>query len=51
MSQAEQLPSFVKPKKKYQPEVQMKRANWTKVFLYTLVNEHPLVNEFFLYLM
>jgi len=27
----EQLPSFVKPKKKYQPEMQMKRANWTKV--------------------
>lgn len=25
------LPSFVKPKKKYNPETQMKRANWTKV--------------------
>jgi len=28
---ANPLPSFVKPKKKYNPETQMKRANWTKV--------------------
>lgn len=27
----QKLPSFVKPKKKYNPETQMKRANWTKV--------------------
>ena len=26
-----QLPHGMKPKKKFQPEVQMKRANWTKV--------------------
>ena len=36
-SQAEQLPNFVKPKKKYQPETQMKRANWTKVILSLLL--------------
>jgi len=28
---SELLPSFVKPKKKYNPEMQMKRANWIKV--------------------
>jgi len=30
-SPVEQLPSFLKQKKKYHPDTQMKRANWTKV--------------------
>lgn len=31
------LPNFVKPKKKYNPETQMKRANWTKVWPFKLI--------------
>jgi hypothetical protein len=30
-----QLPHGMKPKKKYEPEVQLKRANWNKVDLFT----------------
>jgi len=52
-SPVEQLPNFLKQKKKYHPDTQMKRANWTKINLKNLekdsfwakVNEERLAKD------